>query len=169
MLPQPRSSWSLCRTVPKKSRQVQQKGRCLPARVELVCGLFCRKVTTEAIASILMSATALDTLSRRPSLQAALGEARAELERLYGDRLVKVILYGSHARGEAHEESDVDVLVVLKGTINPYEEARRTSSVMLNATLRHEMALSILHLEEEHFKDPTHPLMMNVNEEGIEL
>ena len=121
------------------------------------------------MASLLMSATSLDTLSVRPSVQAALGEARAALERLYGDRLVKVILYGSHARGEAHEESDVDVLVVLKGTINPYEEARRTSSVMLNATLRHEMGLSILHLEEEHFKDPTHPLMMNVNEEGIEL
>ena len=62
-----------------------------------------------------MSATALDTLSVRPSVQAALGEARAALERLYGDRLVKVILYGSHARGEAHEESDVDVLFVLQG------------------------------------------------------
>ncbi|MCH6573795.1 MAG: nucleotidyltransferase domain-containing protein [Bacteroidetes bacterium] len=61
-----------------------------------------------------MSATALDTLSVRPSVQAALGEARAALERLYGDRLVKVILYGSHARGEAHEESDVDVLFVLQ-------------------------------------------------------
>ena len=80
-----------------------------------------------------------------------------------------MILYGSHARGEAREESDVDVLVVLKGTINPYEEARRTSRVMLNATLRHGIALSILHLEEERFNDPAHPLMMNVNEEGIEL
>ena len=116
-----------------------------------------------------MSATALDTLSVRPSVQAALGEARAELARLYENRLVKVILYGSHAHGEAHEESDVDVLVVLKGTINLYEEVRRTSRVMLNASLRHGIALSILHLEEERFNDPAHPLMMNVNEEGIEL
>ena len=32
----------------------------------------------------------------------------------YGDRLVKIILFGSYARGEANEESDVDLLVVLK-------------------------------------------------------
>ena len=111
----------------------------------------------------------LDTLLLRPSVRAALREARAELAQLYGERLVTVILYGSHARGEAHEESDVDVLVVLRGTVNPYEEARRTSGLMQDASLRHGTALSILHLEEELFNDPMHPLMMNVNEEGVEL
>ncbi|MFN0014530.1 MAG: nucleotidyltransferase domain-containing protein [Saprospiraceae bacterium] len=39
---------------------------------------------------------------------------KAELQRLYGDRLAKVILYGSYARGDFHEESDIDFLVVLK-------------------------------------------------------
>ena len=32
----------------------------------------------------------------------------------YGDRLVKIVLYGSYARGDFHEESDVDYLVLLK-------------------------------------------------------
>ena len=35
---------------------------------------------------------------------------RAELERLYGPRLERLILYGSRARGEAHEESDYDLI-----------------------------------------------------------
>jgi uncharacterized protein len=38
---------------------------------------------------------------------------RLELEKLYGNRLRKVILYGSRARGDAHEDSDYDFLAVL--------------------------------------------------------
>lgn len=33
----------------------------------------------------------------------------------FGARLREVVLFGSYARGEAHEESDVDVLVVVDG------------------------------------------------------
>jgi uncharacterized protein len=32
----------------------------------------------------------------------------------YGDRLSKIILYGSYARGDFNEESDIDFMVVLK-------------------------------------------------------
>jgi predicted nucleotidyltransferase len=38
---------------------------------------------------------------------------RAALEARYGKRLREVVLFGSWARGEADEESDVDVLVVI--------------------------------------------------------
>jgi predicted nucleotidyltransferase len=31
----------------------------------------------------------------------------------FGGRVREMILFGSHARGDAHEESDVDVLVVI--------------------------------------------------------
>ena len=116
-----------------------------------------------------MTTEDLDTLALRPSVRAALGEARAELERLYGDRLVKVILYGSHARGEAHQESDVDVLVVLRGDFRVYDEIKRTSAIVMAASLRHETALSLVLFSEHQFYNPRHPLMMNINREGIEL
>jgi len=45
---------------------------------------------------------------------AALSEACEELSRLLGEELVGLALFGSWARGEAGEESDVDVLVVLR-------------------------------------------------------
>lgn len=44
--------------------------------------------------------------------------ARVATQRLkdaYADRLVDVVIFGSWVRGEAHEESDVDLLVVLDG------------------------------------------------------
>lgn len=49
---------------------------------------------------------------RNPGLQLA-EELHQKIEDNLGEQ-VQVILFGSHARGEATEESDVDVLVVLE-------------------------------------------------------
>ncbi|MCE2977505.1 MAG: nucleotidyltransferase domain-containing protein [Pseudanabaena sp. CoA8_M7] len=38
--------------------------------------------------------------------------------KLYGDRLFSLILFGSHAKGEATSESDIDVMAVLAEYIN---------------------------------------------------
>jgi len=47
------------------------------------------------------------------SIRAALSCYRTRLERELPGRVLRVVLFGSHARGEATEDSDVDVLVVL--------------------------------------------------------
>jgi uncharacterized protein len=39
---------------------------------------------------------------------------RAALDELYGERIERVVLFGSRARGEAVEDSDYDVAVFLK-------------------------------------------------------
>ena len=116
-----------------------------------------------------MLAADLEALSLRPSVRAALRAAREALERLYGDRLVKLILFGSQARGDAHEESDVDVLLVLPDGFRHYDEIKRTGDIVLEASLNHQVFLSIIPIEETRFNDPAHPLMMNIKEEGIEL
>lgn len=43
----------------------------------------------------------------------AVQKLAAEIRKRFGARTREVRLFGSHARGEAHEESDVDVLVVV--------------------------------------------------------
>jgi predicted nucleotidyltransferase len=42
-----------------------------------------------------------------------LNETLSTLRSIYGERLAKIILYGSYARGEQTPESDIDLLVVL--------------------------------------------------------
>lgn len=54
-----------------------------------------------------------------PAVSAALARFREALARRFGSRLREVVLFGSHARGEAHEESDVDVLVVVDDLTEP--------------------------------------------------
>jgi len=48
-------------------------------------------------------------------LYGILRQLRQELHQLWGNRLEAIYLYGSQARGDAHPDSDVDVLAVLKG------------------------------------------------------
>ena len=49
-------------------------------------------------------------------------ELKIGLKELYGDRLVKLILFGSHARGEANLDSDIDLLAVLKSPVSQVQE-----------------------------------------------
>ena len=49
------------------------------------------------------------------AVSATLGRFAAALRERFGERLCEVVLFGSRARGDAHEDSDVDVLVVIEG------------------------------------------------------
>ena len=51
----------------------------------------------------------LSTLAADPILR----RLRAALDELYGERIERVVLFGSRARGEAGEDSDYDVAVFL--------------------------------------------------------
>jgi len=48
-----------------------------------------------------------------PLVETALERFSRALRERFGPRLRELVLFGSYARGEAHEDSDVDVLVVV--------------------------------------------------------
>ncbi len=50
---------------------------------------------------------------------------RAALDALYGDRIERVVLFGSRARGDAHEDSDYDVAVFLENLTDRWQEIDR--------------------------------------------
>lgn len=50
---------------------------------------------------------------------------------LYGDRLERIILYGSYARGDFHDESDVDYLAVLSDEhVSAFKEVNQIAPVV---------------------------------------
>jgi predicted nucleotidyltransferase len=103
------------------------------------------------------------------SIRDVLRWATASLQNLYGSRLKRLILFGSYARGEAHEESDVDLLVVLDGPVRSHQEAKRTSRIAIRAAAYRDTALSFIHLSAEALADDRRPLVRTVKEEGIDL
>ena len=62
--------------------------------------------------------------------QQLLDQIRDRLSREAGNRLSRIILYGSRATGEATQDSDFDILVVEKGPISKLEESKRLRLAM---------------------------------------
>lgn len=100
-------------------------------------------------------------------LKPLLAELRSQLETLYGERLVHLVLFGSQARGDAEPASDIDVLVVLKGEVSPYEEISRTSEIVADLSLQFNEVISCVFMNEERFAYRNGPLLRNIRREGI--
>ena len=102
-------------------------------------------------------------------LRALLADLRERLAALYGERLVRLVLYGSHARGEATEDSDVDVLVVLRGASHPFREIERMSASVFETELEHRALVSALPVSAADYEAGQSPLLRNVRAEGVVL
>ena len=103
----------------------------------------------------------------REELLEILREVKEKLREILGDDLVEVILFGSYARGEAKEDSDVDVLVVVKRKLT-LEEHDKLSEVTEEYILEKGVVLSlIVYPVNPRMKDD--PLIWNVKVEGVKV
>ena len=102
-----------------------------------------------------------------PQIQTILTELRRRFEALYGERLVRMVLFGSQARGDAEPGSDIDVLVVLKGLVSPCEEIARTINDVADLSLTHSEVISCVFVSEDQFERERSPLLLNVRREGV--
>jgi predicted nucleotidyltransferase len=103
------------------------------------------------------------------ALRPLLSELKGRLQALYGDRLDRLVLYGSQARGDTHAESDVDVLVVLHGPVNPGQEIRRMSDVRVEMELDFDVALSLLPASTDQVETQPTQWLKNVRQEGTQI
>ncbi|PSR16621.1 nucleotidyltransferase [filamentous cyanobacterium CCP3] len=101
------------------------------------------------------------------STQSLLAQLNKYLKTLYGNRLYKVMLFGSHARGEARPDSDIDVLVVLTGAVNPGQEIANISGFLADLSLEYGKVISCLFMDETRFTTRQGPLLRNIRREGI--
>lgn len=93
-------------------------------------------------------------------------EFRSEIERIYGDRLEAVYLYGSYARGDARDDSDIDIAVVLKGPVEPSQERRRLSELRAELSLRENCLIMPFYLSDaDHISTPE-GIHRNIRREG---
>jgi predicted nucleotidyltransferase len=102
-------------------------------------------------------------------IQKTLDEFKREIQKIYVEKLYKLILYGSHARGNAGKDSDIDLAVVLKGKVNPGKEIDRMLDVLVDLNLKYQVLISVYPVSEEDFLSRASPLLINIRSKGVSL
>lgn len=101
------------------------------------------------------------------SLQGILRQLRQEFSKLWGKKLSAVYLYGSRARGDAHPDSDVDVLVVIRGDFDYFDMLHSADPIISKLSLENDVVIILSLASEEQFKSSQLSLFRNVRKEGV--
>ena len=108
-------------------------------------------------------------LNKHKELIHDLKEMINEVATIIQENLLKAVIYGSYARGEETNESDVDIALFLKKTDN------QTRDIIINCAAKYELitnkVISVIDIDNkvyEKWKDVS-PFYMNIDKEGIVL
>jgi predicted nucleotidyltransferase len=103
-------------------------------------------------------------------IEPILKEFKQKITELYGRRLKKIVLYGSYARGQASDEhSDIDLAVVLAGTVEPCKEIDRVIDIITDMNLDYDILLSVYPVSERDYTSVNSPLLLNLRREAIQV
>ncbi len=106
----------------------------------------------------------------RPVDDPILKRFRDTLDEIYGQRLERVVLYGSRARGDARQDSDYDVAVFLRDyapgtTTELYRLADLNTAILADGG----GFIHAMPFPAGSYDDPRMPLMYAIRNEGIDL
>ena len=91
---------------------------------------------------------------------------------LFKDQLWRIMLYGSYARGNFNEESDVDIMILLDCDESDIRKFRKQTSRMASRIgLDNDVEVSLLVRDRDSFEQRKNilPFYRNVNDEGVIL
>ena len=91
------------------------------------------------------------------------------LEKYYGDRFAGLILYGSQGRGQAQTDSDIDLLVLLQGPFDYFQELWNLAGLLYPLQLESDRLISVKPAAKQDFQDGVSKLYRHARREGIHL
>lgn len=105
-----------------------------------------------------------------PAIEPIVREFKAALQAMYGDRLREVVLYGSYARGDYDEESDIDLMIILNDEkVDTISEAWKMGDLRTTLLLEYGKVVSVLPVTVNRFALSYMPVYQNARREGIVL
>jgi predicted nucleotidyltransferase len=103
-------------------------------------------------------------------MEEILVDLKKYVQEIAGDRLIKMVLYGSRARGDYSKDSDVDIAIVVRGLTQ--EMKRSMLSRVADLEFEYLRSLSTLILSEEDFillKKRERRIAADIEREGIHI
>jgi predicted nucleotidyltransferase len=97
-----------------------------------------------------------------------LSRFRAALDEVYGERIERVVLFGSRARGDARPDSDYDVAVFLKNLTGFGEEMGKIAEIETDILYDTGAVINALPLQAGSHQERT-GLMQELRREGLDL
>ncbi len=107
----------------------------------------------------------------KPKLEKMLNQVENELKKLLGEKLRRLILFGSYSRGDYNNESDIDVIALVDES-NPEEKfEEQILDIMVDLSLEYDSILSIFMENDKHYEEEKSviPLLKNIDREGVEI
>jgi len=90
------------------------------------------------------------------------------VHQLYGEDLERVILFGSQARGDAKEDSDVDILIVTQKHLS-LDRRKKLIAFISDLAINHNILINFMEMSPQRFNSERSPLLLNIRREGIVL
>ncbi len=92
------------------------------------------------------------------------------LTEIFKTNISMIVLYGSMARNEATDESDIDIAILMKNQMN-HETKKQFFTWVAEMDIRYERVFSIVDIQEDNMKKWGNvlPFYQNVRKEGIIL
>ena len=101
---------------------------------------------------------------------AILQELKVSLRMLLGDQLVSMVLFGSLARGDHNDDSDIDVAVIVRGLNRKLKN--QILDEVAELELVHHRPLSVFVISEEefnHLRNRERRIALDIDRDGIPL
>jgi predicted nucleotidyltransferase len=107
-------------------------------------------------------------MSGEPSEDRILRRIRTSLRMIYGDRIERLVLFGSRARGDAREDSDYDIAVFLDDLTDRWREFHRLADLRTEILAETGAFLEARPFGAGSYRDRA-PLMHEIRCDGVDL
>lgn len=101
------------------------------------------------------------------NIKSLMAKMKKGLTELYGQRLKAVYLFGSYARGDYNQNSDLDVMIVLGSYKSYWDELVRSAELASELSLEYGITISRTIMTEKQWNTGELPVLKNVRAEGV--
>jgi len=104
----------------------------------------------------------------RAEIEQTLHRFKKEIRKVCGEKLIDLILFGSYARGDYSEDSDIDILFLVKEELSRSEKDK-IAELLAHFSLEYGVLISCIDYPYKLFEEYNTPFLLNVKEEGVKI